>query len=69
MTAGDCVLRRNLDDVEVNKAVAFEAAMQAHVKASHGGMLDEINANPEYNDEVAAKLKTALDDFVKNGSW
>ena len=69
MTAGDCVLRRNLDDVEVGKVVEFEAAMQAHLKASHAELLDEINKDPAYNDEVAVKMTTAMDDFKNNGSW
>ena len=58
-----------LDDVEVGKVVAFEAAMQDYIKSSHGNLIDEINANPEYNDEVTAKLKVAIEDFKKNGSW
>ena len=58
-----------LDEVEVGKAVEFEAAMQAYIKSSHGGLLDEINGNPVYDDEVAGKLKSALDDFVENGNW
>ena len=58
-----------LDDVEVGKIVDFEAAMQAYIKSSHGEMMDEINGNPEYNDDVADKLRAALEDFKKNGSW
>ena len=58
-----------LDEIEVGKVVAFEAAMQAYIKSSHGEMMDEINGNPEYNDEVADKLRAALDDFKNNGSW
>ena len=58
-----------LDEIEVGKSVEFEAAMQAYVKSSHGGLLDEINGKPEYGDEVAGKMKGALDDFKENGSW
>ncbi len=58
-----------LDDVEVGKVVAFEAAMQAYIKSSHGDLMDEINTTPEYNDEVADKLRAALEDFKNNGSW
>lgn len=58
-----------LDDVEINKVVPFEHSMQAHLRASHGELLDEINKNPDYNDEIVTKMKAALDDFVKVGSW
>ena len=58
-----------LDDVEVGKVVDFEAAMQVYVKSAHGKLLDEINANPEYNDEVAGKLRAAVEDFKGSGSW
>ena len=58
-----------LDDVDIKKVVPFEQSMQAHLRSSHGKLLDEINKNPDYNDEVVAKMKAAMDDFVKNGSW
>ena len=37
------------------------------VASAHGALLDEINVNPEYNDEVAGKLRAAVEDF--KGSW
>ena len=58
-----------LDDVEVEKVVAFESAMQSHLKDAHAELLAAINAAPEYNDDVAAKMKTALNDFKTTGSW
>lgn len=58
-----------LDQVEVGKVVAFETAMQAHLKSAHAALLKSISQKPEYDDAVAAKMKSALDDFVKNGSW
>ena len=58
-----------LDDVEVSKVVAFEDAMLAHLGSKHQDMLDAINANPEYNDEVAEKIKAAIEDFKANGVY
>ena len=58
-----------LDDIEVNKVVAFERAMQTYLKSNHSELIAAINADTSYNDEVADKMKEALDDFVKNGSW
>jgi len=58
-----------LDDVEVKKVVAFEDAMLAHMRSNHKSMLDDINANPEYNDDVSARIKTAIEDFKANGVY
>ena len=58
-----------LDDIDVAKVVDFEAAMQGYVKSNHGAMIDEINADPKYDDSTIAKLKAAVEDFKKNGSW
>ena len=58
-----------LDEVDVNKVVDFESGMQAYIKTNHGDMIDGINAEPKYSDEVVEKLKSALEDFAKNGSW
>ena len=58
-----------LDDVEVNKVVDFEQALQSHIKSQHAGLLDELNKNQAYDDEVAAKLHEAVKDFKENGAW
>ena len=58
-----------LDDIEVTKVVDFEAAMQAYVKSNFGEMMDEINAEAKYSDEVVEKMKAAIEDFKQNGSW
>jgi len=58
-----------LDDVEVNKIVAFESALLAHFKSSFGSDMDALNANPDYNDEVVAKLRAIVEDFVANGAY
>ena len=57
-----------LDDVEVNKVVAFETALLAHFRSHHGSDLEAINADPSYNDDVAAKLRSIVEDFVANGA-
>ena len=58
-----------LDDVEVNKVVDFEQALQSHIKSQHAGLLDELNQNQAYDDDVAAKLHEAVKDFKENGAW
>ena len=58
-----------LDDVAVGDVVAFEDAMQAYVKSNHGGLIEEINRDKAYSDEIADRLGAAIEDFRKNGSW
>jgi F-type H+-transporting ATPase subunit alpha len=58
-----------LDDVELNKIVAFESALHAYMRASQSALLDTINESGDYNDEIVAGLKTAVEDFKATGSW
>jgi len=58
-----------LDDVEVDKVVAFEDAMQSYLKSNYSELIDEMNEKSEYSDEVKEKLNNALSDFKKNGTW
>ena len=58
-----------LDDVEVTKVVAFEDAMLAHVRSNNQDLIDSINESPEYNDDVAASIKAAIEDFKANGVY
>lgn len=57
------------DDVEKEQVGACEAAMQAHVKANFGPLIDGINKTPKLTDEVIAGLHEALKDFKANGSF
>jgi F-type H+-transporting ATPase subunit alpha len=56
-----------LDDVAVNKVVDFESAMLAHVKSNNADLVASINETGDYNDDVEASMRAALDDFKANG--
>ena len=58
-----------LDDVDVNKVVSFEAGLLSHFKSSFASDMDAINANPDYNDEVANTMRKVIEDFVANGAF
>ncbi len=58
-----------LDDVEANKVVAFEAALLAYMNTSQKDLMDSINESGDYNDDIAAKLQAAIDDFKANNTW
>ena len=57
------------DDVDKEQVGACEAAMQAHVKANFGKLLDGINDAPKLTDEVTEGMHEALKDFKANGSF
>ena len=58
-----------LDDLPLNKVVDFERALLDHMANSHGPLLDKINSTGAWNDDLAAEMKAALDDFKATGSW
>ncbi|MBT6275299.1 MAG: F0F1 ATP synthase subunit alpha [Chromatiales bacterium] len=61
--------RGYIDDVELTKVGDFEAAMQAHMALNQTELMNGIIETPEFNDDVDAKLKAALDDFKANNVW
>ncbi len=58
-----------MDDVPVNKIVAFEAAMQSHLKSANADLVSKINESADFNDEIAAEIKAAIEAFKANGVW
>ncbi len=58
-----------LDDVAANKIVDFEEALQGYMKSSKSDLMDKINTETDYNDEVADALHAAIKDFKENNTW
>ena len=58
-----------LDDIEVSKVRPFEDALHAYMKSSHAELLDKINRERDYSDDIAAALKSAVTDFKANHTW
>jgi F-type H+-transporting ATPase subunit alpha len=59
----------HLDDVDLNKIVDFEGALHAYMRASQAGLMEQINTSGDYNDDIAASLKAAVEDFKATGTW
>ena len=57
------------DDVDKDKVVAFEAAMQAHLKSKFKKLINSINKTPKLTDKVTEDLHEALKDFKANGAY
>ncbi|WP_336367876.1 F0F1 ATP synthase subunit alpha [Marinobacter sp. C2H3] len=58
-----------LDDVEVDKVVAFEASLMDWMRTEQSELLAKINEKGDYNDEIAAGLKAALEKFKTTQTW
>lgn len=58
-----------LDDIEVNKVNDFEAAMLSYIRTEKADFLNSLNESGDYNDEIAAEMKSALEDFKSKGAW
>jgi F-type H+-transporting ATPase subunit alpha len=58
-----------LQSVEVSKIGDFEAALISYMKAEHGDLMDQINQSGDYNDDIGAGFKAALDKFVATQTW
>jgi len=58
-----------LDRIELKKVVSFEKALLSYLRHQHALLLEEINRKHDYNEEVANKMKAALDEFVKNQTY
>jgi F-type H+-transporting ATPase subunit alpha len=58
-----------LDDIDVDKVVDFEAALQGYMKSSQVDVLDKINESGDYNDAIETALHAAIKDFKANHTW
>ena len=58
-----------LDDVPVEKIVAFEAALHASVAGNNSELMNKINESGDYNEEIETGLKASLEGFKETGAY
>lgn len=58
-----------LDDVPVNKVVAFEQGLQDFAQANYAEFLAQVNKDCTYNDEVEAGMKEIVTKFKETQVW
>lgn len=58
-----------VDDVDTKKVVDFEAALLSYMKSEHGDLMDKMNTEKQYTDEIEQALHSALKLFFKTGTW
>jgi F-type H+-transporting ATPase subunit alpha len=57
-----------MDDIDLVKIGAFEAALLDFMKNTHTEFMDRLN-HGDWTDELQAELKSSCDDFKATGSW
>jgi F-type H+-transporting ATPase subunit alpha len=55
--------------VEVNKVGDFESALLSYMKAEHSELMARVNEKGDWNDDIAASFKAALDKFEVSQTW
>ena len=58
-----------LEDVEVNKIQAFEAALLSYANSEYKELMDQINVKGDYNNDIAAGLKELIEKFKSTQTW
>jgi len=55
--------RNYIENIELQKVVAFELALLDYAHREYGSVLKQINETGDYNDKIERELKTILDTF------
>lgn len=58
-----------LKGVDVKKIVGYEAAMHSYMKSNKADLLAQINESGDYNADIAAAMRSALEDFKAKGVY
>src|SRR5512135_835488 len=63
------VNRGYLDDIEVKRALAFEAGLHSFMKSKHGELMNKIESTKDLSADDEKQLAAAIEDFKKNGAY
>ncbi|NOX76142.1 MAG: F0F1 ATP synthase subunit alpha [Gammaproteobacteria bacterium] len=58
-----------LDDVDVKKIVDFETALHSFLRSNNADLLAKIDANGDFNDDIAAEMRAAIEKFKAAGTY
>ena len=58
-----------LTDIEVDKIGDFEGALLSYMHAEHGDLMSSVAASGNYNDEIDASFKAAIETFKNTQTW
>jgi len=63
------VNRGYMDDVEVKRALAFEAALQSFMKGKYAALLEKIQSTGDLDGEAEKQLAAAIEDFKSSAAY
>jgi F-type H+-transporting ATPase subunit alpha len=58
-----------LNDVDLNKVGSFEAALISYMNSEQSEVMAKVNESGDYNDDIAANFKSALEQFKATQTW
>ncbi|MDQ6993402.1 MAG: F0F1 ATP synthase subunit alpha [Mariprofundus sp.] len=59
----------DLDEVDVNRVVAFEKSYMAHLKSNHATLITDLNEKKALSDQIVESLNNAMADFKATGTY
>lgn len=57
------------DDVELNRALAFEGALKGYIVSHHPLVLEKIESSKNLDEETEKALEAAIIQFKQNGAY
>ena len=58
-----------LNDIEVSKLGDFESALLSYMHAEHGDFMQSLVGSGDFNDEIEATFKSAIEAFKSTQTW
>jgi F-type H+/Na+-transporting ATPase subunit alpha len=58
-----------LKEVALEKIADFESALLSYMSSEYSDLINTINESGDYNDDIQASFKEALDKFISTQSW
>jgi F-type H+-transporting ATPase subunit alpha len=58
-----------VDDIPMNKILAFEEGLHSHMANSYGELMNKIVATGAWDKEIEAQFKTMVSEFKATGTW
>lgn len=58
-----------LEDVDVDKVQQFEQALIAYMHSEHADFMQQVTTTGEFNDDIVATMKGAIEQFKKTQTW
>ncbi|WP_443636835.1 F0F1 ATP synthase subunit alpha [Candidatus Njordibacter sp. Uisw_058] len=58
-----------LSDVDLHKVGDFETALMSYMNSEHTAVMTQVNESGNFNDEIAANFKSALEQFKATQTW